>query len=123
MRPLLVALVVASLPAGAHGEPRSEPPHRELCRRDAVHHGAAIDLDVKGADIHEVFRLIADIAHLNIVVPDDVTGAVTLRLKRAPWDAVVCAIAGVHHLTIAVYDNILVVTRAAAFHSADSSLR
>ena len=112
MRSLLLAVVVASLPGAARGEPRSEPPHRELCRRDAVHHGAAIDLDVKGADIHEVFRLIADIARLNIVVPDDVTGAVTLRLKRAPWDAVVCAIAGVHHLAIAVYDNILVVTRA-----------
>jgi type II secretory pathway component HofQ len=114
VRPLLLAFVVMSVPDAARGEPRSEPPHRELCRRDAVHHGAAIDLDVKGADIHEVFRLIADIAHLNIVVPDDVTGAVTLRLKRAPWDAVVCAVAGVHHLAITVYDNILVVTRAAA---------
>lgn len=116
MRTLLVlVLVVAPIAArDAHGQPRGEPPHRELCGRDVRRHGAAIDLDVKGADIHEVFRLIADIAHLNIVVPDDVTGAVTLRLKRAPWDAVVCAIAGVHHLAIAVYDNILVVTRAPA---------
>jgi type IV pilus assembly protein PilQ len=106
---VLAALIVVAMPI-AHAEPRDAP--RELCAQDVRHRGAAIDLDVKGADIHEVFRLIADIARLNIVVPDDVTGAVTLRLKRAPWDAVVCAIAGVHHLAIAVYDNILVVTRA-----------
>ena len=103
MRALLVVMLLAGV---AHAD-------RDLCARGTQFHGAPIDLDVKGADIHEVFRLIADIAHLNIVVPDDVSGAVTLRLKRAPWDAVVCAIAGVHHLTIAVYDNILVVTRAA----------
>lgn len=109
MRMVLALWLLAS---AAHAEPRAQPPHRELCRRDVPRRGAAIDLDVKGADLHEVFRLIADIARLNIVVPDDVTGSVTLRLQRAPWDAVVCAIAGVHHLTITVHDNILVVTRA-----------
>jgi len=107
VRPLLLA--VALLPAVARGEPPEAG--RELCRRDAPRRGAAVDLDVKAADIHEVFRLIADIAHLNIVVPDDVTGAVTLRLRRAPWDAVVCAIAGVHHLSVTVHDNILLVMR------------
>jgi type II secretory pathway component GspD/PulD (secretin) len=117
VRTLLVVLfVVAPVAAApdARAQSRDPPPHRDLCSRDVRHHGARIDLDVKGADIHEVFRLIADVAHLNIVVPDDVTGSVTLRLQRAAWDAVVCAIAGVHHLSITVYDNILVVTRAPA---------
>jgi type II secretory pathway component HofQ len=105
----LLLLVLSLLPAAARGEPPA--PGYELCRRDVPRHGAPIDLDVKGADIHEVFRLIADIAHLNIVVPDDVTGSVTLRLRRAAWDAVVCAIAGAHHLTVTVHDNILLVMR------------
>lgn len=49
-------------------------------------HGRAIDLDLKGADIHDVLRLLADVGHVNIVVADDVRGSVTLRMKSVPWD-------------------------------------
>jgi type II secretory pathway component GspD/PulD (secretin) len=86
---------------------------RELCARAARHHGAPIDLDVKGADIRDVFRLIADAGHVNLVVSDDVSGRVTLRLARVAWDAVACVVAEAHHLTITVHDNILLVMRAA----------
>jgi len=85
----------------------------DLCARGVRHHGAPIDLDVKGADIHDVFRLIADAGHTNVVVSDAVTGKVTLRLGHVAWDAVACAVAGVHHLTITVQDNILLVMPAA----------
>lgn len=114
VRPLLgVLFVVALLPAGARGEPRSEPPRRELCGPGREHRGAPIDLDLKGAAIHDAFRLLADAGRVNLVVPDDVAGSVTLRLKHVPWDAVACAIAGMFHLRIEVYGgNILVVTPA-----------
>jgi hypothetical protein len=115
VRPVLVALlVVAAMPVvPARGEPREEPPPRpDLCGRGVRHHGAAIDLDVKGADLQDVFRLIADAGRVNVVVPDEVSGKVTLRLVRVAWDAVACAVAKLHHLTITVDDNILVVTRA-----------
>lgn len=48
--------------------------------------GAPVDLDVKDADIHDVIRLLADVGHANIVVADDVSGKVTVKLKRVPWD-------------------------------------
>jgi hypothetical protein len=35
-----------------------------------------------------------------------------MRLKRVPWDAATCTIAAVHHLTVTIEDNILVVRRA-----------
>jgi type II secretory pathway component HofQ len=109
---LFVATVI---PAAAHGEPRDEPPRersrRDLCAPGVQHHGAAIDLDVQGADLPEVFRLIADAGRVNLVVPDEVTGKVTLHLRRVAWDAVACAVARLHHLAIAVDGNILVVTR------------
>ena len=120
MRALLVAgwiiVAIATEPA-SHAEGRAdgvdEPaPRRALCGRDVRHRGAAIDLDVKDADIHDVFRLIADAARVNLVIPDDVTGKVTLRLLRVPWDAVACAVAAVHHLRITVDGNILLVMRA-----------
>jgi type II secretory pathway component GspD/PulD (secretin) len=113
MRTLLAAwwiLVAPWLAREARGDDRED--RRELCGREVRHHGAAIDLNVKDADIHDVFRLIADAARVNLVIPDDVTGKVTLRLLHVPWDAVACAVAAVHQLTITVDGNILLVTRA-----------
>jgi len=113
MRTLLAAsaiLVASAVVGDARGDDRGE--RRELCARNVRHHGTPIDLNVKDADIHDVFRLIADAARVNLVIPDDVTGKVTLRLVRVAWDAVACAVAGVHHLTITVDGNILLVMRA-----------
>src|SRR5262245_33208423 len=47
--------------------------------------GRAIDLDLKDADVHNVLRLLSDVGNVNIVVPDDVQGAVTLRIEGVPW--------------------------------------
>ncbi len=51
-----------------------------------AYHGRRIDLDVKGADIHDVLRLLADVGRVNIVVADDVQGSVTVRMRQVPWD-------------------------------------
>lgn len=84
---------------------------RAMCSRDARYHGARIDLDVKGADIHDVMRLLADVGNVNIVVPDSVQAKVTLKLKRVPWDQVTCTIAAVHKLTVTVNGNVVLVTK------------
>ena len=47
--------------------------------------GLLITLDVKDADIHNVVRLLADAGKVNIVVPDEVKGRVTVKLKDVPW--------------------------------------
>ncbi len=80
-----------------------------LCARGAVHHGAAIDLDVKDADIHDVFRLIADAGHVNLVVSDEVTGKLTLKLKHVPWDQAACTIADMRKLDVTYDGGILMV--------------
>ena len=108
-----VAVSIAIALAAAGPARADDPPAgRDLCARGVQHHGAAIDLDVKGADLPEVFRLLADVGHVNLVVPDDVTGKVTLRLRRVAWDAAACAVARLHQLTITVDGNILLVMRA-----------
>lgn len=109
--PLVALFVAAAVPAS--GDPVAESPARDLCARGVRHRGAAIDLDVQGAGIHDVFRLLADAGHVNLVIPDDVTGTVSLHLVHVAWDAAACAIAGVHHLRIDVQGNILVVARRA----------
>jgi type IV pilus assembly protein PilQ len=81
----------------------------DLCAPAVKHHGAAIDLDLVRADLHDVLRLLADTAKLDLVVGDRVNGAVTLKLKHVPWDAALCTIAALHHLQITLDNGILLV--------------
>lgn len=99
---LLLAILGAATPAAAE---------RELCAPGARLRGAPVDLDLKAADVRDVFRLLSDVGKVNLVVPDDVQGRVTLRLRRVPWDQAACTIAAVHHLRITVNGNVLMVTR------------
>jgi type IV pilus assembly protein PilQ len=48
--------------------------------------GRRIDLDFKGADIHNILRLLADVGQVNIVTSDDVKGEVTIKMRNVPWD-------------------------------------
>jgi len=48
--------------------------------------GMKISLEFKEADIRDVFRLIAEVSKLNIIVTEDVKGTVTVRMKNVPWD-------------------------------------
>lgn len=50
------------------------------------YNGRRIDLDLKDADIHNILRLLADVGKVNIVTADDVSGAVTIRMRNVPWD-------------------------------------
>lgn len=44
-----------------------------------------VSIDVRDADVHNVLRLIADAGRVNVVVPSEVQGKVTLRLHNTPW--------------------------------------
>lgn len=48
--------------------------------------GRRIDLDLKDADIHNVLRLLGDVGRVNLVVADNVSGSVTIRMRNVPWD-------------------------------------
>lgn len=54
--------------------------------------GKRIDLDVVGADIGDVCRLIGELAGVNIVVSDGVTGTVTIKMHGVPWNEALDAI-------------------------------
>lgn len=79
---------------------------------DATAHrygGARIDLDVKGADLHDVFRLIADVGRVNIVVAGDVSGTITLKLKSVPWDQALDVVAKARNLSLERDGNVIIV--------------
>lgn len=73
--------------------------------------GRPIDLDVKEADLHDVFRLLSDVGHANIVVGDDVSGRVTIRMKHVPWDQALDVVARAKGLAVEHDGNVLFITR------------
>jgi type II secretory pathway component HofQ len=106
-----ILLVAISISISIAGTARAD---HDLCAPGAHHHGAPVDLDVKGAEIADVMRLLTDAAHLNLVVGGEVGGKVTLHLQHVPWDQAACAVAGLHHLVITLEGTILLVRARAA---------
>ena len=50
--------------------------------------GKPISLDLLDADLKNVLRLLADITGTNIVLEPDVSGRVTIKVEKVPWDQV-----------------------------------
>lgn len=48
--------------------------------------GKKVSFEFKDIDIHNLIRIIAEVSKKNIVVADDVSGKVTIRLRNVPWD-------------------------------------
>jgi type II secretory pathway component GspD/PulD (secretin) len=76
----------------AEAKPASNENQGSLSVRDEtrgqtkVYTGQKLSLDFKDADIKNVFRLLAEVSGLNIVVTDEVNKKVTVRLLEVPWD-------------------------------------
>ena len=105
MRSLLLVLLMSSTAIA------DDALGRDMCTSAQRYRGATRDLDVKDADLRDVFRLLADTGKINIVVADDVSGRVTLRLRKVPWDQILCTVAAVHKLRVTIDRSIVMVTR------------
>jgi len=78
----LAAVAAATPPAGGSDAKAPAGPSKG----PKVYTGQKISLDFKDADIKNVFRLLAEVSGLNIVVTDEVRKRVTVRLVDVPWD-------------------------------------
>ncbi|MDY6972986.1 MAG: CDC27 family protein, partial [Thermodesulfobacteriota bacterium] len=67
-------------------EELEEKEKKEEKEKVEVYTGEKISLDFFKTDIHNVFRLFAEISGKNIIVDDEVEGDLTLALKEVPWD-------------------------------------
>jgi type IV pilus assembly protein PilQ len=112
-----VAIAVGlAIALGAGGAGVAEPASgRDACARGTRWRGHRIDLDLKDASLPDVFRFLADVGRVNIVVSDDVAGKVTMRLRRVPWDQVLCTVAATKQLEVSVDGTVyLIVPRGKA---------
>lgn len=77
-------------PATAPPSPKAEGNRvgRSLGEVTGRYTGTRMTIDVKGTDIQDFLRLIAESAKLNLVVDQDVTGSYTFNFNDTPWDQV-----------------------------------
>jgi hypothetical protein len=69
--------------------------------------GTPVDLDFKDFDLQDVFRLIADISGLNVVVQPGTQGLVTYRASHEPWDEVLERLLAPNGLVARLEGNVL----------------
>jgi type IV pilus assembly protein PilQ len=72
-----------------------------------VYVGQRISLDFQDIEIDNVFRLLAEVSDLNIIVSDKVKGKVTMRLKDVPWDQALDLIISTHKLGMVKQGNVI----------------
>ncbi len=48
--------------------------------------GRKISLDFSDADVRQIFRLLEDVSQMNFLIPDEVSGKLTIKLVNVPWD-------------------------------------
>lgn len=80
--------------------------------RRKIYSGRRISLEFKDADILNVLRIIADVAHRNIVATDDVAGRVTIVLYDVPWDQALEILLKSTGLEMVEYDDVITISTA-----------
>ena len=93
----------AQQPAGGGQAYRS----RTLSEAPSQFTGEPISLDLKDADIKDVFRTISQLTGLNIVIDPDVRGTVTVQLEDVPWDQALDLILKQNSLGYVLENNIM----------------
>ncbi|NWF55085.1 MAG: type IV pilus secretin PilQ [Syntrophaceae bacterium] len=88
-------------------EPKSAEPEKAAV---GAYKGTKISLDFKDADIHNIFRLIAEVSNLNIITSEDVKGKITIRLVNVPWDQALEVILATKNLIKTEEGNVLRIT-------------
>ena len=104
-------------------DPKPAPsPADELASQERIYTGQKISLDFKDADIKNVFRLLADVSGLNIVVTADVNRRVTLRLVEIPWDQALDLIIDTNGLGKEQVGNVVRISTAGTLKSEKDAL-
>ena len=88
-------------------EPKPPEPEKSAA---GIYKGTKISLDFKDADIHNIFRLIAEVSNLNVITSEDVKGKITIRLVNVPWDQALDVILATKNLIKIEEGNVLRIT-------------
>ena len=84
--------------------------------------GRRVTLEFVDADIRKIFQLIAEVSNLNILIGDDVSGAITIKLVNVPWDQALDMILETKGLGMKVDGNIVQIKPKGKFKTADEEI-
>ena len=93
-----------------------EAQQREKERRKE-YTGDRLSLNFQDIEVRAVLQLLADFTGLNIVVSDEVSGSVTLRLKNVPWDQALDIVLSTKQLGMRRVGNVLLIAPAERLHA------
>jgi len=77
-----------------------------------------VSLDVQGAEVRDVLRLLAETGGVNILTSGEVQGTVTTRLLDVPWEQALAAILTLTGLAQERQGNVILVAPAERWRSA-----
>jgi type IV pilus assembly protein PilQ len=93
---------------------------RTLAESQSQFTGESISLDLKDADIKDVFRTISQLTGLNIVIDPEVRGTVTVQLEDVPWDQALDLILKQNSLGYVLENNIMRIATSAKLQAEQS---
>jgi Tfp pilus assembly protein PilP len=85
----------------------------EQCNKNQTYAGEPLSVHVHKLELHTALTLIADLSGFNLIVPDSITGDLTLRLDNIPWDQAIDLIMKAKGLGMRQYANILTIAQQA----------
>jgi type IV pilus assembly protein PilQ len=112
---------VSSTTPSAAARPQT-PVADEKLAAEKTYSGQKISLDFKDADIKNVFRLLAEVSGLNLVVTADVNRRVTVRLVEVPWDQAMDLIINTNGLDKEQVGNVVRISTAGTLKSEKDAL-
>jgi type IV pilus assembly protein PilQ len=101
------AAVLAQQEGAAQATEMTAFQSRTLAEGQTQFTGEPISLDLKDADIKDVFRTISQLTGLNIVIDPEVRGTVTVQLENVPWDQALDLILKQNSLGYVLENNIM----------------
>src|SRR6202043_348460 len=104
----------------ARPEPGTSYRSRTISETQTQFTGEPISLDLKDADIKDVFRTISQLTGLNIVIDPEVRGTVTVQLEDVPWDQALDLILKQNSLGYVLENNIMRIATSAKLQSEQS---
>lgn len=69
--------------------------------------GEKISIDLQDADVEHVLRLIAEISGYNLILDDEISGKISLRLVDIPWDQALDLVLLQRNLAMVIKGNIM----------------
>ena len=71
----------------------------------ALPSGTTVSVDFKNVPLRDLIQMLVDAGKVNVVIPDDIGGAVTIRAKDVMWDQALEAVLASKGLWYRYRDN------------------